>query len=286
MHAIRDFIYTIPESILFDDRITDLDRKIYMIIRSFMDTTGSCYASNNWVASKLKIDRRSVIRCIDRLENAGYIIRSIENEQRYLKIKYTKCIEEVVTLQSPPSDSTVTPPSDSTVTQLVSNIIITKNNKDITPQPSADAPMALDINYEYPETLYPKTLNPVVRETGNDIASLSTTRTEIKNKKSKLNKEDLLTENPHNIPEDYIDEWMDARKSKRAPITKRVWLHLNCELSKCTNPIRSFEEMLIRGWSTLKHEWINNENKKDDNPLDFTSTKWINNITDRIRGIS
>ncbi len=227
----RDFIYTIPEKVLFDENITDLDRKIYMIIRSFMDTTGSCYASNNWIATKLKIERRSIIRSLERLETNGYITRFTENSSRYLKINYTNCIEEMVTLESPPSDSRVTPPSDPRVTQLHSKIIRSKKIKNITPLPPKGG-CALNPGYEYPDTLYKK-----------------------QNKTSKNNLAVIIENNPNNIPDELIEEWAQIRKAK---ITPTVWRRLNEELSKCTcAPIDAFEEMISRGWSTLKAEWIN-----------------------------
>jgi hypothetical protein len=124
----RDFIYTIPSKVLFDENITDLDRKIYMIIRSFMDTTGQCYTSNNWLAEKLKVERRSIITSVNRLVKEQYINKISNGSKRYLVINYTPCSEELVIPGSPPSDPTITPPSDPTITLYSSNNI---NSKDI-----------------------------------------------------------------------------------------------------------------------------------------------------------
>lgn len=253
----REFIYTITESVLFDKNITDLDRKIYMIIRSFMDTTGSCFASNDWVAKKLEIEGRSVVRSIGRLEKQGYVIRFTENDQRYLKINYSKFSDTEspppMTLQSPPHDPTVTPPHDPTVTQLVSNINNTKYIKNI----SAKAPIPeknglANPDFEYQETLYKK------------------------EDKKPTGLKEITKDNPHNIPMELIDEWKQIRKSK---ITPTVWKRLNLEILKCNcSPREAFEEMISRGWSTIKSEWINKGIKKPENKtfFDHTSTDWIN----------
>ena len=60
----RDFLYHVPGKVLFDTTLTPLDLKIYMIVRSFMDTTGKAtFASNKWIATKLNIEneKRSAI---------------------------------------------------------------------------------------------------------------------------------------------------------------------------------------------------------------------------------
>jgi len=49
----RDFVYNIPEKVLFDNSLTINDLKVYAIVRSFMDTTGTAFPSNNWIANKL-----------------------------------------------------------------------------------------------------------------------------------------------------------------------------------------------------------------------------------------
>lgn len=125
----RDFIYTIPSKVFNDASLTLIDFKIYMIIRSFMDTTGEAWPSNNWLAEKCQIERRSAIRSLDRLVNKGYIKKITKNDKRYLVINYSNCPEELVTVESPPSDISVTPPSDPNVTLYSSNTSNTKSIK-------------------------------------------------------------------------------------------------------------------------------------------------------------
>lgn len=127
----RDFIYTVPSRILFDSDLTLVDLKLYMLIRSFMDTTNSCYPSNNWIADKLQIERRSVIRSLQRLIEKQYILRLEKNGKRYLCINITNCPEDLVTSESPPCDNSVTPPSDISVTQITSNISNSKLIKNL-----------------------------------------------------------------------------------------------------------------------------------------------------------
>ncbi len=80
----RDFIYTIPESVLFDPELTLIEFRLYMIIRSFMDTTGTAYPSNAWFARQLGIYPRSVPRCLKKLEDRKHICRISVDGKRYL----------------------------------------------------------------------------------------------------------------------------------------------------------------------------------------------------------
>jgi hypothetical protein len=82
----REFVHNTPDRIAMDLGISINDLRIYMIIRSFMDTTGDAYASNEWIAKKLNITERSVSRCITRLCKKNYISREDINGHRHLKI--------------------------------------------------------------------------------------------------------------------------------------------------------------------------------------------------------
>src|SRR3990167_9878995 len=131
----RDFIYTVPSKIMHDNDLSLNDMKVYMIVRSFMDTTGSCYASNNWIASDLGIHRTTVIDCIKKLIKKNYLVRSEVNGQRYLAVNYTPILEEVVVSTLPPSSLETTPPSSLETTQYNTNIINTKTNNTHTAPP-------------------------------------------------------------------------------------------------------------------------------------------------------
>ena len=145
----RNFTYHVPAQVFKDNTLTINDLKTYMIVRSFTDTTGNVYPSNNWIAKELHIDRRTVITCINRLIEKGYLIKYDIKGKRHLSIKVPSIPQEIiistddeklstgsdqnvtqlVITRSPPSDHTITPPSDLAITQLDQNIINSKNIK-------------------------------------------------------------------------------------------------------------------------------------------------------------
>jgi hypothetical protein len=71
-----------------------------------------------------------------------------------------------------------------------------------------------------------------------------------------INIDEMLKNNPHQIPEDLFEEWQDFRKAKKKPITVRVINGLNKELTKIAlggiEPIEAFEKMLERQWDSLQ----------------------------------
>lgn len=83
----REFIYTIPESIFFDNSLTLNDMKVYMIIRSFMDSHRECFASNKWFAETLDVDSRTIRGSLSKLETKSYIERLEINRTRVLVTK-------------------------------------------------------------------------------------------------------------------------------------------------------------------------------------------------------
>ena len=151
----RDFLYTIPSKVMHDKTLSLNDIKVYMIVRSFMDTTGSCYASNNWIANNLGIHRTTVIECIKNLIQKTYLIRTESNGQRYLSVNYTPYPEDVIVSTLPPSSLETTPPSSLETTQYNSKIINTKKIIATSDEVSTTGEQ---------KPLKPKPQNPVTRD--------------------------------------------------------------------------------------------------------------------------
>ena len=266
MEHNRDFIYTIPSRILFDKTITDLDRKVYMIIRSFMDTTGQCYPSNNWFAEALGCDKRSIPRSVDRLIEQDYIKRIDQDGRRYLLIQQKPCPEKLIdpmTLGSPPHDPNVTPPMTLMSPNTSSNIINTNNIKTFSaPPPSAPK------KFEYQETLFPvktKTQNPVT-------------------KSSSLTLQQIIFALPFCIDLQVVEDWLKVRKTKRAPVTPTALKLLITELEMFKkagiDPVKKFEEMVANGWSSIKFSWgCGKKQLASDVPyFENKSTDWIKDL--------
>lgn len=81
-----------------------------------------------------------------------------------------------------------------------------------------------------------------------------------RSRRPKFGLSEMLADNPHQIPEELLTDWITSRNAKRATITPTAWRQLNCELSKCVQAGISAHyaatEMVARGWRSLKAEWL------------------------------
>lgn len=72
----------------------------------------------------------------------------------------------------------------------------------------------------------------------------------------------LLADNPHQVPEQLLVDWLSQRKAKRAVVTATVWSTMNTELSKCVtagiSAADAITEALTAGWQGFKASWVIN----------------------------
>lgn len=105
-------------------------------------------------------------------------------------------------------------------------------------------------------------------------------------KKSELSKnptlDDMLKDNPHNIPEEMLEDWMENRKTQKTPITRTAWKSINKTMqtlweTKKVAPLTAFELMVSSGWRSLQVKYFENIPKKKDARADYdpNSTAWI-----------
>lgn len=70
----------------------------------------------------------------------------------------------------------------------------------------------------------------------------------------------LLADNPHNVPEQLLADWLTQRKAKRAAVTATVWSTVNAELDKCVEAgitaSDAITEALTSGWQGFKASWV------------------------------
>lgn len=63
----------IPADILLDEKLTDKEKFILSMIICLSDETGSCFASNQYIASVVKVTQNRVSKIISSLKNKKYI---------------------------------------------------------------------------------------------------------------------------------------------------------------------------------------------------------------------
>ncbi|WP_341782713.1 replication protein [Pseudomonas putida] len=79
-------------------------------------------------------------------------------------------------------------------------------------------------------------------------------------RKAPFGKVAMLADNPHDLSEALIADYLAIRKAKRAPLTARIWSALNFKLEQCkafgVQPSKAMEIAIESGWQGFEVEWV------------------------------
>ncbi|MFJ3486603.1 replication protein [Pseudomonas sp. NPDC090202] len=79
-------------------------------------------------------------------------------------------------------------------------------------------------------------------------------------RKAPFGKSQMLADNPHQIAESQIDDYLAVRKAKRAAMTARVWSTLNTKLGQCqlfgVTPEKALDIAIENGWQGFEVDWV------------------------------
>ncbi|MFJ3117847.1 replication protein [Pseudomonas protegens] len=113
--------------------------------------------------------------------------------------------------------------------------------------------------------LYSKNKTPYVNLPSEDITSPPMVEADSASagkpeRKAPFGMSQVLADNPHNVSETLIADYLALRKTKRATMTARVWATVNAELAKCAAfgiaADRAIELAVLQGWQGFNSEWI------------------------------
>ena len=71
----------IPSRILYNDKLKPNQKLLYAIITSLSCKEGYCFASNKYLAEKLKVNPKTISNWISDLNSKGFIIVDIEKSE-------------------------------------------------------------------------------------------------------------------------------------------------------------------------------------------------------------
>ncbi|WP_295884863.1 conserved phage C-terminal domain-containing protein [uncultured Anaerococcus sp.] len=86
----REYFHLIPNSVFYDDNLTDKQKLIFSEIFQLTQKNGYCYASNSYLSRKMKVDRTTIIRAINRLKELGYIDSELTYEDYSYRVRIRK----------------------------------------------------------------------------------------------------------------------------------------------------------------------------------------------------
>ena len=82
----------IPAEILLDEKLTDKEKFILSMILYLSDETGSCFASNQYIASVVKVTSNRVSKIISSLKNKKYIQVNLKYKKESKEIEQRQII--------------------------------------------------------------------------------------------------------------------------------------------------------------------------------------------------
>lgn len=102
---------------------------------------------------------------------------------------------------------------------------------------------------------------------------------------SAFGKAQMLADNPYGLSESSVDDYLKLRKTKRAPVTARVWANVNAALAKCAaagiQADKAIELAVLNGWQGFEADWIIDRlakkqagQRSSSSAPDFFSTDW------------
>lgn len=97
-----------------------------------------------------------------------------------------------------------------------------------------------------------------------DLNNLPSPKT-VKTKRGTFGINELLADNPHQIEQPVLEDWLEVRKSKKNKVTATAWKKINktlttIEKSVGVKPADAFETMVAAGWQSLEVKYFQNTN--------------------------
>lgn len=248
---IEKYVVT-PEHIINLEDI-NLSQKFILSFFFGLKTNGKkIFCSNEYLASLLKIDERNIRNHLQILEQKKYIQRVSPRTNR-----------EIVVLYSPNQNP------------------IKKEDLGRTKSSGGEDENVRPVGRNHPTYNLVDKLDKKTKEKNIKKRKVENVQ---KNSKPKMTIADLKENNPLQIPDTMLEDYVETRKAKKAPITKTSWQRLHTELHKCIdnniNPIEAFEEMVTNGWLSIKANWLINQNKKNEQSkgLNWDDTSWADGL--------
>ncbi|SHG28286.1 helix-turn-helix domain-containing protein [Flavobacterium johnsoniae] len=124
-----NYYAVIPANVRYDQNLKPNAKLLYGEITALCNSSGFCWAGNEYFAGLYKVDQKTVSRWISDLERGGYIsVEVLKHEGNKRKLFLSGSLAKVVTKKSRPSDKKITrvvtktsQPSDEKINPYIRN---------------------------------------------------------------------------------------------------------------------------------------------------------------------
>lgn len=230
-----------PYFIFQDEKLDFFNKYLFAFFWGLAVCGKTVKVSNPYLATFFKVDESYIGKRIKELEEMGYIKRTI--------VKYKRVIE---------------------VTRLVYQGIEVDDRANLELVPPTGGPSA---NIELPpptggggsshrRTLPPPTGGPNNIDNIKDYIKIPSI-SPVGGRKEMISLSQMLEDNPYNIPEQMLSDWLEVRRAKKAKMTQTAWSGTNSVLKKLVDSgldaIECFESMVVSGWQGMKVSYFQKE---------------------------
>ena len=99
----REYFHLIPNSVFYDDELTDKQKLIFAEIYQLAQKNGYCFASNGYIADRLKVKPVTVSRAITKLSEMNHL-ESVFEKDEYTNVTRRKTYIKYKLKQEPLSE--------------------------------------------------------------------------------------------------------------------------------------------------------------------------------------
>lgn len=79
-------VIILDDTVVKSNSINSTDKLVYGVIKALTNNLGYCYASNDYIAQKVNLSKRTITNSIKNLKQANYIRVENTNYQRHIYI--------------------------------------------------------------------------------------------------------------------------------------------------------------------------------------------------------
>lgn len=233
----------IPFFVLQEERLDFFNKFLFSLFWSFSVSGKRINTSNGYLAELFKVSEKYIQIRIKDLEDLGFIRRYSRKYKRYIEV-----------LHAPFNDIEI---SNSPNIELVPTTVGVSTNI-ILP------PTTVGVSHQLQLVPPPTTVGPYNKEDNKEDNKANTTPIGVSEGKSfLLTVKDMLKDNPHNIDEPLLNEWMIIRKNKKAPLTRTAWNRTNKVMTRLVEAgllaVDCFERMVASGWQGMEFKYFEQE---------------------------
>lgn len=235
----RETWFIVPSSILDLPNLKLCHLKVFETIFQFWNKSRKCFLSNPEISRRTGVAITQVKEAIAYFEGHKELERVQIGMKRYLRQPH-----KAVEIPSSEIDQKELAPNDSTCTK---DTHVARNRAGGGPKSGQGVARNRATEIKNLNKEFKKDKTPISPSGKKDSFGLS----------------QMLEENPFNIPEQMISDWLEVRKTKRAKMTATAWKGTNSVLQKLRqhglNPVDCFESMVASGWQGIKFSYFEKE---------------------------